>query len=271
MKKAKAFFVFLSIEFLFLPHLSSQVKEAWVARYDGISDGIDHPRALAEDGAGNVYVTGDSTRSVSRNGYDYVTIKYDSNGKQAWLARFDGGREDYARGIAVDRTGNVYVTGESFFNVTSYGSSTVKYSSTGRELWVNQYGSLSSRGILAEQSGNIYVAGTLESAESFEDFFILKYSPVLISFIRGDCNGDGGASLDLTDAIFLLKYNFLGGATPPCLSACDANGDDEILGQVTDAIYILQFTFLGGDPPPAPYPDCGEAADDLGCAGYPQC
>jgi hypothetical protein len=88
-------------------------------------------------------------------------------------------------------------------------------------------------------------------------------------FIRGDCNGDGQFAGQVTDAVFLLNFNFVAGAPPPCRAACDANGDGQFVGQVTDAVYMLQFNFLGGPAPPAPYPGCGTSslASDiaLGC------
>ena len=92
-------------------------------------------------------------------------------------------------------------------------------------------------------------------------------------FIRGDCNGDGAVTGSVTDVVFLLGYNFLGGAEPPCLSACDVDGDGQVQGSVTDAVYLLQFNFLGGSGPPPPFPFCGEGrAPDLGlgCALPPE-
>lgn len=74
-------------------------------------------------------------------------------------------------------------------------------------------------------------------------------------FLRGDCDGD--SRLVLTDAIFLLSYNFLGGKEPPCLAACDADGGGHVVGEVQDAVYIINHLFLGGPPPPDPYPACG--------------
>lgn len=88
-------------------------------------------------------------------------------------------------------------------------------------------------------------------------------------FIRGDCNGDGRVEGSVTDGVFLLSYNFTGGAAPPCLAACDANGDGRVEGGVADAVYILTFNFLAGPAPVAPYPDCGEGTREsdagLGC------
>jgi len=95
-------------------------------------------------------------------------------------------------------------------------------------------------------------------------------APGIGPFIRGDCNGDGSVSGEVTDAVFILNYNFIGGEAPPCSAACDVDGDGEFVGMVTDAVYILNFNFLGGVPPPsAPFPGCGlstvETDMTLGC------
>ena len=87
-------------------------------------------------------------------------------------------------------------------------------------------------------------------------------------FQRGDCNGDGSVSGTVTDAVFLLNFNFGFGRRPGCLAACDANSDGAVIGFVTDPIYMLIFSFLGGPPPGPPYPACGEGTTSdaaLGC------
>lgn len=88
-------------------------------------------------------------------------------------------------------------------------------------------------------------------------------------FKRGDCNGDGDTS-GVTDAVFLLEYNFIGGKKPPCLAACDMNGDGDKEG-VTDAIYILEFNFLGKAPPPPPFLKCDSDRTCLTCDEYTHC
>lgn len=86
-------------------------------------------------------------------------------------------------------------------------------------------------------------------------------------FVRSECSGD--RKLDLSDAVFGLQYLFVGGASPPCLEACDANDDGGL--DIADAVYTLQYLFLGGPQPPAPFGACGydEAGYALGCASYP--
>src|SRR2546428_8488898 len=118
----------------------------WVARYDGPGHYYDGSFVdIAVDGDGNVIVTGDanvdSSDSYSQQyAYDYATIKYDPNGNQLWVARYDGydQDEDRPQAMAVDAQGNVYVTGYSWGNFSGYDFATVKYDSSGNQLWANR-------------------------------------------------------------------------------------------------------------------------------------
>ena len=53
-------------------------------------------------------------------------------------------------------------------------------------------------------------------------------------FIRGDADANGILN-GLTDGLFVLDYQFTGGATPPCLEAADADDDGTVNG-LADAI-----------------------------------
>ncbi len=80
-------------------------------------------------------------------------------------------------------------------------------------------------------------------------------------FIRGDADLNG--VMELTDAIRILGYLFLGDVLPDCSDAADAT-DDGVL-DITDPIRILSFLYLGGEAPPAPFPSCGlDPTDDAG-------
>jgi hypothetical protein len=88
--------------------------EKWVARYDGpVDHASDRANAVAVDAQGNVYVTGESEGLGSAT--DYATLKYDAQGVQQWLARYNGPENtfDIAAALAVDVSGSVYVTGRS--------------------------------------------------------------------------------------------------------------------------------------------------------------
>jgi len=101
-----------------------------------------------------------------------------------------------------------------------------------------------------------------------------EVTPPGTRFHRGD--GDDNGKLELTDAVRILGYLFLGATPPTCFDAADA--DDNGLIQLTDAVRILGYLFLGQAPPAPPGPPgeaCGLDADaedpDLGCESYGSC
>jgi hypothetical protein len=84
------------------------------------------------------------------------------------------------------------------------------------------------------------------------------------NFRRGDV--DANAALDISDAVGILSYLFLGTGTPACLEAADTDDNGEV--DITDAVTNLGYQFLGDPPPPAPGPNnCGPDgnAPFLGC------
>jgi hypothetical protein len=87
----------------------------WGSVYLGPSSSytFNEANGIALDNIGNVYVTGVSTNTGT--GTDFATIKYDNNGNQLWVARYNGpaNGNDGANAIAVAPDGSVYVTGYS--------------------------------------------------------------------------------------------------------------------------------------------------------------
>ena len=155
---------------------SGGVHEAWVDRYDGPDNYIDEAAAVAVDGSGNVYVTGFSFDT--NTDYDYTTIKYNSAGQRQWIARYDGTGSyiDKATAIAVDGSGNIYVTGASTSGNGGLDYATIKYNSAGQQRWVAYYdgpGDLDdvATAIVVDGSGNVYVTG-----ESEGDYTTIKYN-----------------------------------------------------------------------------------------------
>ena len=158
---------------------------AWVRRYNGPGNSYDHAYAMVVDSSGNVYVTGGSYGSGTS--VDYATIKYHPNGDTAWVRRYNGPTNciDRALAIAVDNSGNVYVTGESDGDETSWVDyATIKYDPNGIELWVRRYNGPGNyndyaRSVAADDSGNVYVTGSSDRStwpDNF-DYATIKYHP----------------------------------------------------------------------------------------------
>jgi hypothetical protein len=141
------------------PSLSGPEWVKWVR-----NSGTSRVRGVAADSSNNSYVSGET--DFSRPGI--VVVKYNSGGTIQWQNQFGGdstnANSTTARGITVDSSGNVYITG--FGNATSPQSPiVVKYNSSGVLQWQRQlvfsgkeaYGV----GIETDSSGDVYVTGFL--------------------------------------------------------------------------------------------------------------
>jgi len=226
-------------------------NELWIRRYNGPANDFDGAQAIALDGSGNVYVTGHSDGSGTRR--DYATIKYDSNGTELWVRRYNGpgNGTDMAFDLAVDFSGNVYVTGVSGGSGTLGDYATIKYDSSGNKLWVKRYNGAANwsdiaNAVALDRSGNVYLTGRSAQTDVWPynyDYATIKYVQI---GMRGDANGDG--VIDIADVVYLINYLFIDGPAPVlCLDAGDANCDGAV--NVADIIYLVNYLFLYGPPP----------------------
>jgi uncharacterized delta-60 repeat protein len=108
---------------------NSMGEEQWSALYNAPGNDDDNVNALAIDDQDNVYVTGRSYSSETN--YDYATLKYNTDGVNQWIARYNspGNGRNYANALAVDGQGNVYVAGISY-GVGWHIVTTIKYTQT---------------------------------------------------------------------------------------------------------------------------------------------
>jgi hypothetical protein len=195
-------------------------NQLWVARYDGPPNLRDYACDLARDSLGNIYVTGWSKGNGTN--YDYATVAYDSTGDQLWVSRYNGPPDyhDYAQAIAVNSTGNVFVTGRSEGRGTSYDFATVAYDGSGSQLWISRYNGPANfrdygKAIAIDSSGNVYVTGGSGSfvRETSYDYATVAYdssgNQLWVSRYNGSANADDfpkAIAIDSKSAVYVTGW-----------------------------------------------------------------
>jgi hypothetical protein len=221
----------------------------WAKAVGGTS--FNHVGDIATDDSSNILVTGtfsdtatfgasevNETILASAGKYDIYVVKYTPSGTLMWVKKAGGPSYDYCRGIAVDGSGNILVTGY-FEETMTFGAGEVnetiltspghtdifvaKYAPSGILLWVKKPGGPSKElgcDIATDDSGNILVTGNFKKTATFGageinetvlisdgelDFFITKYAPNgVLTWVKKIGGGglswdDGGPSAIATD------------------------------------------------------------------------
>jgi len=233
--------------------------------------GTDQAFAIAIDASASVYLTGNTSggvfptsvgafRETPRGGIDAFVVKLNSTFTARTYSTYLGGTDgdDAGRGIAVDATGNVYVTGftastdfptspvafQTVFGGGGFDAFVVKLNPTGSLLVYGTYlggsGPDVGLGITIDILGNAYVTGGTRSANF----------PTLGAF-QGTLAGGRDAfvtKLNVTGAA-LTYSTYLGGAGTDVGNAIAIDG--------TGAAYITGSTTCASLPcvlPPADFP-----------------
>jgi hypothetical protein len=166
---------------------SGKIDDVWEARRAG-GNGMDYGAGIVVDSSGNSYVTGEfegtsafgATTLTSAGINDIYVAKMDSGGNFLWAKRAGGTSYDRGRGIAVDSSGNTYITGY-FQGTAEFGATTLtsagssdtyiaKVDSGGNFLWAKRAGGTSGdegHGIAVDSSGNAYVTGIFTGTAVF--------------------------------------------------------------------------------------------------------
>jgi hypothetical protein len=215
------------------------------------------------DGNGNVFITGyfegtsnfGTTLVVSVGASDIFVAKYDPVGiSWSWVRSSGATSYDSGNGIAVDVSGNVFVTGAfegtvnfGTISVTSAGSSDAfitKYSNSGSVKWVQTvHGSSSSQGnsIAIDSNENVFLTGAFGGTVNFDavqksavgswDIFVAKYNK-FGTFQWSQIAG--GTGFDNVEGTIYLVGNFQGTAKFGAVSKMSVGSDDIFVARIQE-------------------------------------
>ncbi|MFA5782356.1 MAG: SBBP repeat-containing protein, partial [Bacteroidales bacterium] len=169
---------------VFLAKYDANGNVLWTKSASGTID--DYAYSVAVDDSGNIYVAGffesstlsfGSTTLTNAGDCNIFLAKYDANGIVLWAKSAGGTYYDWAPSVAVDDSGNAYLTGcfysptitFGFTILTNAGSSDIflaKYDANGNILWAKSAGGTDEEvaySVAVDASGNTYLAGYFES------------------------------------------------------------------------------------------------------------
>jgi uncharacterized delta-60 repeat protein len=209
---------------------SSGVK-LWEAIYNGPGsfqygdEGLD----IEVDDSGNVYVTGSSAAGSTEYTLDYVTIKYNPSGVEEWAERYSspGNDQDIAFALALDNSGNVYVTGQSGHPALNSNIATIKYNSSGAVQWIAEFDGTGNwdtgNDLIVDEAGNVYVTG----------FFSVDWGTAYLNFITIKYDSQGNQQ-------WAHGYNGTGGNSDEAVAIClDKSGNIYVTGFSTGTVYDI--------------------------------
>ncbi len=156
--------------------------------YDGPGHGNDIPSSALFGLDGSIYVTGYSEKTPGSSNYSFFTAKYaGSDGSLTWSDVYSVAPTGDNKGnfIAMDNSGDVYITGSATNLAGNRDIYTIKYSGsagTAQRLWERAldgpaHGDDAGVSVGVDQvEGNIVVAGTSLTSADNNDFSLVKYS-----------------------------------------------------------------------------------------------
>ena len=262
----------------------------WAKSPTGSAQGF----GIAVDSSGNSYVTGTYAGTLtfapgvaltSSSGNDIFVAKYDTTSAAIWATSAGGTGNDSGHGIAVDGSGNVYVTGQ-------LGGSNLfvaKYDSTGTLVWATsvagtgdncssagQNSCLEGHAVAVDGSGNSYVTGNYNGTATNPTIFgpgepnetsLISAGAMDIFVAKYDSNGKlvwakraGGTGNDHGDAIAVdgLGNSYVTGVL---VGAITPGSNDIFLAKYDSSGSLVWTKSAGGPGRDDPF---GVALDRLG-------
>jgi hypothetical protein len=179
---------------VFIAKLDTGGNLMWTKQIGTIATEIGY--GIAADADGNAYIAGFTRGLLAGLAIigveDAFVAKYDTNGNPVWIKQFGSLLSDSAHGVAIDASGNSYVTGATYGDMGGTGNAgsadpfVAKFDEGGQKIWVRQVGSTeldSGEGIAADANGNSTVTGYAwgnlpgGSNAGYRDGFVARYDP----------------------------------------------------------------------------------------------
>ncbi|CAL1169840.1 unnamed protein product [Cladocopium goreaui] len=198
---------------MFVMKLDSLGAHQWTILRGGSS--VEEARGLQVDASGNVFVAGytastDLDSQSNAGDFDVFVMKFDSDGAHQWTILRGGSGDDFAYGLQVDASGNVFVAGftastdlDSQSNAGNTDVFVMKFDSDGAHQWTILRGGPGDEfayGLQVDASGNVFVAGytastDLDNQSNAGDFdvFVMKFDSDGAhqwTILRGDSGDD---------------------------------------------------------------------------------
>ncbi|HOW52564.1 MAG TPA: SBBP repeat-containing protein [bacterium] len=180
---------------IFLTKWNADGTKAWTKQRG--TPGDDHGRSVAVDGAGNIFVTGETRNALDGNLYagsssDVFLIKWTADGTREWTKQWGTATGETEPSVAVDGAGDIFVTGSTVgaldgnTNAGEYDLFLTKWNHDGTKVWTKQWGSSASDqayAVALSGTGRIYVAGQTPGAldgnsnAGWSDVFLSTWLP----------------------------------------------------------------------------------------------
>jgi len=242
--------------------------------------GLDQGFGIAVDTSGNAYITGTTTSAdfpgtppmTYGGGIDAFVTKLSTNGTLIYSTYLSGSGSDRGIAIAVDTSGNAYVTGNT--DSTDFPAPSivprsggvdafvVKLSTTGGRLYGTYLGGSADdygRGIAVDTAGNAYVTGETSSPDfpvtngtmyaNGPEAFATKLSAngvrVYSTYLGGSsASGGNGIAVDTGGNAYVTGVTF--GVFPVTDGSTYSSGVDAFVAKLNGSGALVYGTYLGG-------------------------
>ncbi|MCX6310308.1 MAG: SBBP repeat-containing protein [Bacteroidetes bacterium] len=174
--------------------ISSIGSVLWIQIYGGYAGEDDFANAIDIDADGFIYVTGQSF--VSSTNSDYTTIKYDNNGNQKWIAKYDGPGKgiDKAVAITAKSPGQIFISGSSEKISGNSDYATILYSSNGQMKWLQRYNGTANE---PDEAKSIILDGNDIVVTGKSTNGLVFFDVVTLSYVNGNGNINWTARTDV--------------------------------------------------------------------------